>query len=177
MADVAETIEQSARRTGHHAWLEMRLFEILGRWSGTVAEPRARVLFATHSQHHAWHAELWHGLLPALPHLAAADLVAPDEADAAVVAALETLDDAATEARLTAIYGDTLPHVARSYGAHLALTTPVTDGPAIRALRLALADLDADLAAGEALVAALSPEADVDRGGGGARPAPGAAAP
>lgn len=201
MADGPETIEQSARRIGHHAWVEMRLFEVLGRWSGTVSDPRVRAVFATHSRQHAWHAELWHGLLPALPHLPAAELVAPDEAAAAIVASLEALDGGAdgpggggvqagdvdsagpdpagagtsgpdtaganragpgtagfptagpdTSAALSAIYREGLPHLVRSYTAHLAVTTPVTDAPTIRVLRLVLADLDEERAAGDALV-------------------------
>jgi hypothetical protein len=225
MADVAETIEASGRRIGHHAWVEMRLFETLGRWSGTVADPRAKALLAGQSHHHAWHAELWYALLPALPHLPAADLVAASEATSELVAALAELDEApagasdATRspadatpspadatpspadatpssagaaapsaprdtpspageaptsadadeadadeadadeaddvARLTAIYRDALPRVAAAYRDHLGLTTPVTDGPTIRALGLVLADLDADTRAGLELIAAL----------------------
>jgi hypothetical protein len=164
MADVAETIEASGRRIGHHAWVEMRLFETLGRWSGTVADPRAKALLAGQSHHHAWHAELWYALLPALPHLPAADLVAPSEATSELVAALAELDEApagadADEAddvaRLTAIYRDALPRVAAAYRDHLALTAPATDGPTIRALGLVLADLDADARAGLELTAAL----------------------
>jgi hypothetical protein len=157
MADVAETIEASGRRIGHHAWIEMRLFETLGRWSGTVADPRAKALLASQSHHHAWYAELWHALLPALPHLAAADLVAQSEATSELVAALAELDDAPRDdvARLTAIHRVALPQVAAAYRDHLALTTPVTDGPAIRALGLVLADLEADTRAGLDLIAAL----------------------
>jgi hypothetical protein len=159
MADVAETIEASGRRIGHHAWVEMRLFEALGRWSGTAADPRAKAMLATQSHHHAWHAELWHALLPALPHLPAADLVAPSEATSELVAALAELDEAPAPAddvsRLAALYRVALPRVAAAYRDHLALTTPVTDGPTIRALGLVLADLDADTRAGLELFAAL----------------------
>ncbi len=160
MADVAETIEQSGRRIGHHAWVEMRLFETLGRWSGTVRDPRARALFASQSHHHAWHAELWQGLLPAVPHLPAADLVAPEPADAQVVAALEAFDDPdrdedsveATVTRLAAVYDATLPHLVTTYTEHLDRTTAVTDGPTVRALHLVLRDLADDKAAGDALI-------------------------
>ena len=93
MADVAETIEESGRRIGRHAWVEARLFEIVGSWAGTVAEPRSRALFARQSAHHAWHVELWHGLLPALPHLADNQLVGPDGTDAEMVASLAAFDD------------------------------------------------------------------------------------
>jgi hypothetical protein len=160
MPPVAETLEQSARRVGRHAWVEMRLFEILGRWSGTVSQPRAQALFGSHSHHHAWHAELWNGLLPAVPHLAVPELVAPDEADAVLIAGLDALDEAGTDdadSRLRAVYREALPHLVRAYSGHLDLTTPVTDGPTIRVLRLVLADLDRDRAAGDALIDVLGP--------------------
>jgi hypothetical protein len=178
VAPVAETLELSARRVGRHAWVEMRLFEILGRWSGTVNQPRAQALLASHSHHHAWHAELWNGLLPAVPHLAVPELVAPDEADAVLIARLDALDQDGTtrdgttqndtedadangsddaDARLRAVYREALPHLVRTYSGHLDLTTPVTDGPTIRVLRLVLADLDRDRAAGDALIDAVGP--------------------
>ena len=144
MATTAETIEQTGRRVGGHAWVEMRLFETLGRWSGVVDEPRARVLLAAASRHHAWHAELWMGLLPGLPHLPAADLVAPGDGAAAMVAALEDLDDAPTDQRVAALVQVALPQVIDRYAAHLEVAVPVADAPTERALRLALADLRAD---------------------------------
>jgi hypothetical protein len=144
MATTAETIEETGRRIGGHAWVEMRLFETLGRWSGVVDEPRARVLLAAASRHHAWHAELWMGLLPGLPHLPAADLVAPGDGAAAMVAALEDLDDAPTDQRVAALVQVALPQVIDRYAAHLEVAVPVADAPTERALRLALADLRAD---------------------------------
>jgi hypothetical protein len=162
MADVAETIEESGRRIGRHAWAEARLFEIVGRWAGTVDEPRSRALFGRQSAHHAWHAELWHGLLPALPHLADTQLVAPDETDSELVAALAALDEAddagapaAASARLIALHRRALPRLLASYDDHLVHTTPVTDGPTVRVLRLVRTDLTEDIAAGDALIAAL----------------------
>jgi hypothetical protein len=176
MADVAETIEVSGRRAGHHAWIEMRLFETVGRWVGAVADPRAKALLAAQSHHHAWHAELWYSLLPALPHLPAADLVAPGDGDSALVARLAALDEAepaeprparpggtgvpggtsGDRARLAAVYEDALPHLAATYREHLDATNPLTDGPAIRALRLAQADIADDTRAGLDLIALLA---------------------
>lgn len=153
MATVAETIEESGRRIGGHAWVEMRLFETLGRWSGAVEQPRARVLLAAASRHHAWHAELWTGLLPGVPHLPAADLIAPDDGAAAIVSALDDLDDAPTDQRLAALVQVALPHVIDRYAAHLDVTVPVADAPTVRALRLALADVRADRDALAALAA------------------------
>lgn len=158
MAHVTETIERSGQRIGRHAWIEMRLFEVLGRWSGSVVEPQARALFARQSHHHAWHAELWHDLLPALPHLPAAELVAPDDAAAQLVAALGDMDgstepasDDGVAARLDAVYGVALPQLVDSYTDHLEHTTVIADGPTTRVLRLVLADLADDRAAGEEL--------------------------
>lgn len=184
VAQVAETIEVSGRRIGGHAWIETRLFEVLGRWSQLVPEPRARALLARQSRHHAWHAELWHDLLPALPHLSGADLVAPNDTTEAAAAALAALDEleppgegerlvegpaphdaapdadddpAAALAVLTVVHREVLPRVRAAYDEHLDHTTPVTDGPTIRVLRLVLADLAEDAAAGDELIAALTP--------------------
>jgi len=162
MADVAETIEESGRRIGHHAWVEARLFEIVGRWAGTVAEPRSQALFARQSAHHGWHVELWHCLLPALPHLAATQLVASEGADAERVATLAALDEpdgsgsaAGVTTRLITLYRQTLPSLLATYDDHLAHTSPVADGSTIRVLRLVRTDLVEDVAAGEALIEAL----------------------
>jgi hypothetical protein len=159
MATTAETIEQTGRRIGGHAWVEMRLFETLGRWSGVVDEPRARVLLAAASRHHAWHAELWMGLLPGLPHLPAADLVALGDGAAAMVAALEDLDDAPTDQRVAALVQVALPQVIDRYAAHLEVAVPVADAPTERALRLAVADLRADRDALAGLAASTEPPA------------------
>jgi hypothetical protein len=190
MADVAERIEESGRRIGHHVWVEARLFEVIGRWSGTVDDPRARALFGSESRHHAWHVQLWHELLPALPHVGPSQLVAPAGPEAEMIAALEALDDSAevegdgpaagtggtggadggdaeadadrqgdpgAVARLAALVRDALPALERTYEEHLARTTPLTDGPTVRVLRLVLADLAEDRAAGEALLDTLTP--------------------
>jgi hypothetical protein len=158
MAHLTETIERSGRRIGGHAWIEMRLFEVLGRWSGTVVDPRARALFARQSFHHAWRAELWNDLLPALPHLPASGLVVPDQWSAELVATLGELDERSDPAtddgvadRLNAVYGVALPQLIEGYTDHLEHTTVVADGPTTRVLRLTLADLADDLTAGEAL--------------------------
>jgi hypothetical protein len=89
MAEVAETIEESGRRIGHHEWIELRLFETLGRWAASMPHLDAKVLLAAQSHHHAWHAELWHGLLPTVGGVSAADLVLPaDEGHARLIDAL-----------------------------------------------------------------------------------------
>ena len=51
MVPAAETLEDSARRIGHHAWVEQRLFETLGTWVPTTPEPEAKALVADQSLH------------------------------------------------------------------------------------------------------------------------------
>ena len=140
---VAESIEQSGRRIGGHTWVAARLFEALGRWSGTVDDARARALLATSSRRFGWLAELWYGLLPGLPHLPAAELLTPDDAMADLLVTLEALDDAPDDARVGALVERVLPQVLDDLRAHLAVTTPLTDGPTVRVLDLAVAEVTA----------------------------------
>ena len=77
MTAAAETLEASARRIGRHAWVEQNLFETVGGWVTSAPEPAAKAVLAAQSLHHAWRAEQWYGLLPAVPHLAVEDLVTP----------------------------------------------------------------------------------------------------
>lgn len=148
---VAETIEQAGRRAGAQAWVAARLFEVTGRWSTTVDDPRARVQLGVASRRYGWHAELWHELLPAVPHLAADELVGPPEHLAPLLAELDGLDagddagEDADVAKLTALVDRVLPAVIDDLAGHRALTTAVTDGPTVRVLALVLADLRADL--------------------------------
>jgi len=157
MAAVAESIEESGRRIGHHAWIEMRLFETVGGWVASVPELEAKPVLAAQSHHHAWHAELWHGLLPSLPGVRTADLIAPadDAAQTLVDALAAPPGEGGTVDRLVGLYRVTLPALVATYTDHLDRTSPVADGPTIRALRLVLADEEDDRRAGDALLDAL----------------------
>ena len=164
MTMTAETIELSGARLGGHAWLSMRLFETLGRWSGSADDPRAQVLFGSMSRRQGRHAELWVGLLPALPHLPSADLLSARDGADVVVAALASLDDSPASARLAALRDDALPHTVARYRAHLDVTVPPTDAPTIRALGHVLADLGADLEAVTALAGRSGGDAQAEAG-------------
>ena len=149
-----ETLEESARHIGHHAWIEQRLFEILGAWVTAVPELEAKAVLATQSYHHAWHAELWHGLLPSVPHIHTPDLVTP--ADATTAERIGSLAAAkGTVEKLAGLYEVVLPALVDAYTEHLERTTPVADGPTIRALRLVLADEEADARTGERVLRSL----------------------
>jgi hypothetical protein len=158
MIRVAETIEQSGRRIGNHAWIEMRLFETVGGWVASVPELEVKAVLAAQSHHHAWHAELWHGLLPSIPDIRTADLIAPaDDATQALVDSLaEPSGPDRTAQRLERLYRQVVPGLIAGYRDHLDRTTPVTDGPTIRALHLILTDEEDDRLAGESLLAGLA---------------------
>jgi hypothetical protein len=149
----AETLEASARRIGHHAWIEQSLFATLGAWVSSTPEPAAKALLAELSLHHAWRAQLWDGLLPAVPHLAADDLVVSPTGDDAFPA---PPSDGSTAARLAWLCDEELPALLDRYADHLARTTPVTDGPTIRVLGLVTADVGRDLDGARGALAALS---------------------
>ena len=116
-------------------------------------------MLAEVSLHHAWHAELWDGLLPAVPHLSAADLVVPPAGDAAFP---DPPAGGSTADRLGWLCGEALPALLDRYTDHLARATPVTDGPTIRVLRLVTADVRADLDAGTAALSGLAGRAAPD---------------
>jgi hypothetical protein len=160
------SLEASARRIGHYCWIEMRAFEILGAWTAAVPEPAVKAALATHSRQHGWHAEVWHDLLPAIGETGVDSYIAP--ASPALVPFVEAL--AAPEAadltieKLVGAYRVLLPHTAVAYGDHLDHASPISDGPAIRTLRLVLSDQLDHWHEGEALLQAqLRSEADVER--------------
>lgn len=146
----AETLEASARRIGHHAWIEQSLFATLGAWVPSTPEPAAKALLAELSLHHAWRAQLWDGLLPAVPHLASDDLVVSPAGDAAFP---PPPAGGSTAERLAWLSDQQLPALLDRYADHLARTTPVADGPTIRVLGLVTADVRRDLDAARAALA------------------------
>lgn len=165
------TLDALARRVGRYCWIEMRAFEALGSWTATVPEPDITALLATHSRQRAWHAELWHDLLPVIGEAAPERFVEPGHAAATFATALAALpadDDPATPAatisRLAGAYRVLAPRMVAAYQRHLATTSPVADAPTTRVLRLVLADqLDHWLEGEAALQGLLHSAADVER--------------
>lgn len=154
-------LAQWARRAGGYAWLEMRLFELLGRWATTVPEPAAAAQLGTASRHHAWHAELWDEHLPSIPGLDAAALVAP--AGGGIAAAVEDLVAAAPGSGVEALasaYRVLVPRLVAGYDRDLAAVSPVSDATFARTLRIVLADLVPDWIAGQRQLAVLLTDQD-----------------
>jgi hypothetical protein len=135
-------IVETAQRFGQYRWAELQMFELLGEWARSGEDAAAAKMFAAHSHHHAWHADVFAGRIPAIEGLDAPDATA-------VLPQLVPLVEAAraavgTRARLTGVYDVVLPALASEYEQHLANTDPRVDGPTARALTLVLRDLAAD---------------------------------
>jgi len=143
------SLEESGRLLGGHCWIERRLYEIVGQWVPTMADPAVKIVLDRHSQHHAWRAGQWWDRLP---------VVADVDRDALVTAPTPGWRELADELgrlgdpleRLAGAYRVALPRLAARYRAHAAATDPLTDGAARRTLGHVGPDLGADWAEGEA---------------------------
>lgn len=148
--------EETGRRVGHYAWVEMRLFEALGGWVATVPEVDVKLRLAAHAHHHAWHAELWHGRLPTREQDPDRLIVPPNEHLVAFVEALaEPEAPEQTIEKLVGVYRVLLPHKIAAYTYHLSNSNPITDAPTIRPLTLVVRDEMEDWRDGEMLVQSL----------------------
>ena len=151
------TVEESARRVGHYAWIEMRLFEALGGWVATVPELDVKTTLGRHCYHHAWHAELWHKRLPELREMRPERLIRPPNADLEAFVAALTEPEAPdlTIEKLVGVYRVLLPRKIAAYTYHLAATSRITDAPTIRSLGFILDDETTDWREGEMLLQSL----------------------
>lgn len=156
------TVDATAALVGHTCWLEARCFEVLGAWVPLIAEPEVKLLVARHGRHHGWHVELLGEVLPATRDHDPGQLVVP-VGDGWPAAIRYVAGDAGTTTleRLAGLYQALLPRLVVTHVETLDATSPVSDGPLARRLRLVVEDERADLAEG---LAALE-----------ARPDPGAA--
>lgn len=144
----------TASMVGGYRWIEQRLFELLGRWGAEATPPELRVHLDAQSARHAWHASLWADRLPVRDGVSADELTAAPPVAARVLALLdESRSDAAP--LMAGLYRVVLPRLVTGYTRHLGATSPVSDGPVIRALRLVLTDEIEDWHAGERLVQGL----------------------
>lgn len=148
----AFTLAESVRRAGHYAWVEARLFEMVGAWVVAVPEPELKAMLADHAARFAWHAELWHGRLPAPGGSSPPGPVEPPDAAFAALLELVGGDVATSLERLVGLYRVVVPHAVVTYTAHLAGTGPVSDGPVIQVLRLVLAQHGDTWREGEAAI-------------------------
>jgi len=152
------SLQESAGRVARYRWVEDRLFEILGGWVPTVAEPEAKLLLATQAPRHAWHAGLWRERLPVASGLPSVAGGAPSDEWAAVLEAVSGLSGSVE--RLVGAYRVVVPRLVTAYRWHLGRAEPVSDAPVIRVLQLVLADEEAGWQEGEEAVQSLLGTAD-----------------
>ncbi len=146
-------LEHAARLSGAYRWIEQRLFEMTGAWSGDPGDPAVQLFFFEHSRQHAWHAELWADRLPVLDGIDHAALTRPpSEAVEQMLASIADLGPDPAVARLAGLCRVVLPRLIVSYEVHLERTAPGVDGPTRRALRLVRRDEIDQWLAGERLV-------------------------
>ena len=144
-------VEESARRVGHYAWIEMRLFEALGGWVATVPELDVKTMLGRHCYHHAWHAELWVKRLPELREMRPERLITAPNADMEAFVAAMTEPEAPelTIEKLVGVYRVLLPRKIAAYTYHQAATSRITDAPTLRSLGFILQDETTDWREGE----------------------------
>jgi hypothetical protein len=154
MMGASLTLGESARRFVRYAWIEARLFEVVGRWAGDTDDRAARPVFAANAAHHAWRSGRWRERAPVGRGLPAewstSDI---DTADlAALVDGLAALGPDETVERVRAEYLVVLPYLETTYREHLGRLVPISDGPTMRVIRQVIADVVDDLAAGKHLL-------------------------
>ena len=158
-------IDATAGRVGDACWRERAAFAVLGGWVPTVREPAAKLLVARHSRLHGWHAELLAEVRPVTrAHDGAAD---PVPLDAGWVAAIEVVrgpPELPTVERLAGVYQVLLPRLLADYDRLLDATSPWSDGPLVRRVRLVVDDERAALGEGLAVLEGLL-AGDADRAG------------
>jgi hypothetical protein len=132
-------IEEAGRLLGAYAWVEGRLFAVLGAWAADEKVPEAAVLLDAHSRQHAWHASLLTECLPLVPALGDGAVDGPP--GQATSGALEKMAAADGSAgRMAGLARVVLPRLVTGYRRHLANSRPMSDAPVVRALRLVLRD-------------------------------------
>jgi hypothetical protein len=156
-APLGFSLEEMARRVGGYQWLEMQMFEILGSWVKTIPENPVKLRLGADCYHHSWHAEMWQQRLPELREMPIDRLVAPfsPQIAACVEAVRETQGQDQTLEKLVGAYRVLVPYKISMYTDHLRKASPVSDGPIIRILTLALTDEMADWREGELLIRSL----------------------
>jgi hypothetical protein len=149
------TIGQLADRVGAYAWVEDRLFALMGQWAvggeGGERRPEVTVFLSTESRRHGALALAWHERLPVRAGVDRDQLViAPPGPLAEVFERLEREGEVAT--RLAGLAGVILPRVLASYAEHLASANPASEGPVLAVLQRARHGGSMEIAVGQSLM-------------------------
>jgi len=144
------TLLESADLLGRYRYVELAAFAVLGERSARCERAALAVYLSAASRAHAWRAELFERQLPVsagLPGVGECTRSPGPEVDEALALLGSAAEDDLLPMLLDALY----PAMLDAYGARLAAAAPASDGGLVRALRRAVADLEAVLADGRAL--------------------------
>jgi hypothetical protein len=149
-------LRDTASFIGRFAWIESRLFEILGGWVQSTPEPAVKLVLARHSAHHAWHATLLREFMPVLHDFDTTTVDGPgDSTVAGLLDEVGAPGETESIERLTGVYGFALPAMLGAYDQWLTAANPFSDGPLLRALGFVVADERTDLLEGGNLLESL----------------------
>jgi hypothetical protein len=147
-------IRDTARSLAHLAWVERRLFEVVGGWVVGTADGEVAAHLAAASMHHGWRASLLEERVPVLHDVDPSELDPPASLVAGLDAVAASADDLERLVALAQVVG---PRLVVQHRALLAAATEVADAPVARALRLVVVDEEEDQRAAGVL---LSPRLD-----------------
>ena len=142
-------IRDTARSLAHLAWVERRLFEVVGSWVAGTADGEVAALFAARSMHHGWRAALLGERVPVLHDLDPLELEPPTSFVALLDGVSASADDLERLVALAQVVG---PALVERHQAMLHASTEVADAPVTRALRLIVLDEQDDQRAAELLL-------------------------
>jgi hypothetical protein len=144
----------TARRVGHHVWVERQLFAWLGESAGVAAGPAVAVFLGEQASRHGWHAELLFERLPQVGGMDPEELVrSGGHAVGAVIGA--ACRPVAGDVAVQALAGHcrvVLPALIESYRSLMGGASEVADGSLVRSLRMVVTDDLDEWQRGDALV-------------------------
>ena len=146
-------LRDTARMLVGEAWLERRLFEVLGTWSTAATDPEVARLLAVESRHHGWRASVWDELVPVLHDV-------EPEVPSEFVALVDALGDLVEPLDQVASVVAILRERRQAHRDQLAVAVPVADAPVMRGLRLVVVDEEEDWRAADVLLRSLVQSGD-----------------
>ncbi|MGC8626547.1 MAG: hypothetical protein ACP5VR_03155 [Acidimicrobiales bacterium] len=141
-------LQQSAARCNSWARAEGDLYEVVGGWVATTAEPGAKIYFDACSQHHAWRAAAWRERFPA-------NEVGIGGLSRAASTALAQNAQGGDIERLAVYCRAVLARAVVAYESWREECVASSDGPVIRTLDMVKADVLADWRSGEEILQTL----------------------
>ena len=152
----------TARRIGHHLWVERKLFSWLGSWSRLELDPQVTTFLGEMSARHGWHAELLFARLPELREVDAEQLVVPGSDSSEQVLGAVCIDPD-PEQLIEALAGYQrvlLPVLLGSYRSLVQGANPAADATLVRWLGFVVGDDVDEWLRGDALVRSLLGDAE-----------------